>query len=741
MNLLTAAAAVLLSSVAHGQWQPNLRIVYDRCGQRSLEWDPVPGAAAGSVTYRVHRCSAAAPNCGCQDQPSWAANNVAGWSLVGTTNGLAHPDLPSPAASYALSRTGDPMVFFVAGDGRWGGNVDVSLAPVNLLVPPGRSIPVSANVRSATQPTSFRLRRNGVVVAEASSPAFSYEVQPSDHGAVLSMETSNPCESVTTPIGAISFPALPDAPAGFQWLEFERHTQSSSRGSRYVYTSNWCAAPPWCESFLTQGDSSAYQPASELSASTFAWSVNATRFCSGCVGGGTCGSCQPSTLNESATAIRTKALLLHHHVLDLNRSTISGWRLQVWLNGALVYAPGPEGSNPNPPPTNVQLGLGPGVLEVVSWASLALDWPHTACGTTCGAYMNYSCSCGGNVTGTLRSMIRVPQDVPTLRAALDAAPASQPFEIVLAAGVHEGPIALDGRPVSIRGAGIGKTFIQMPTNPPEAPVVRLAGEPSTAFISQLTIRGGMTGGPISPGSTTLVGGAVFASASAASFVDVAFEGNASGYGGAVYALNSSLRFERCSFRGNAAASDGGGVLVFRGSGTFTDCTLEDNGAGSSGGGIHVVGGGPHLLLRTDILGNSSAVHAGGLSWVPFGDPGAALSLRECEVRNNAALLSPGGIRIEPDSGNASLAVQSTIACGNAPTPNIAGPFVDLGGNTLCGCPADLDGDGAIDGNDLGLLLAAWGPCGKAACQADLDRSGAVDGADLGALLNDWVGCP
>lgn len=50
-------------------------------------------------------------------------------------------------------------------------------------------------------------------------------------------------------------------------------------------------------------------------------------------------------------------------------------------------------------------------------------------------------------------------------------------------------------------------------------------------------------------------------------------------------------------------------------------------------------------------------------------------------------------------------------------------------------PADLTGDGHVDGADLGSLLAAWGPC--AGCPADLDGDGAVDGADLGTLLADW----
>ncbi|MCA9285241.1 MAG: S8 family serine peptidase [Phycisphaerales bacterium] len=56
----------------------------------------------------------------------------------------------------------------------------------------------------------------------------------------------------------------------------------------------------------------------------------------------------------------------------------------------------------------------------------------------------------------------------------------------------------------------------------------------------------------------------------------------------------------------------------------------------------------------------------------------------------------------------------------------------------CGaaCEGDLNGDGAVDGADLGALLGQWGGPGS----ADLDGNGTVDGADLGLLLGNWGGC-
>jgi hypothetical protein len=59
--------------------------------------------------------------------------------------------------------------------------------------------------------------------------------------------------------------------------------------------------------------------------------------------------------------------------------------------------------------------------------------------------------------------------------------------------------------------------------------------------------------------------------------------------------------------------------------------------------------------------------------------------------------------------------------------------------TLAATSTDLDGDGAVDGADLGLLLSAWGECPLGCCDADLNGDGEIDGADLGLLLGSWTG--
>ena len=50
--------------------------------------------------------------------------------------------------------------------------------------------------------------------------------------------------------------------------------------------------------------------------------------------------------------------------------------------------------------------------------------------------------------------------------------------------------------------------------------------------------------------------------------------------------------------------------------------------------------------------------------------------------------------------------------------------------------ADLNGDGVVDGADLGALLSQWGAQGG---PADLNGDEAVDGSDLGEMLSRWTG--
>jgi hypothetical protein len=54
----------------------------------------------------------------------------------------------------------------------------------------------------------------------------------------------------------------------------------------------------------------------------------------------------------------------------------------------------------------------------------------------------------------------------------------------------------------------------------------------------------------------------------------------------------------------------------------------------------------------------------------------------------------------------------------------------------CACPYDLNGDGAVNGGDLALVLAGWN-----GTEPDLNGDGVVAGADLAIILAMWESCP
>ena len=54
------------------------------------------------------------------------------------------------------------------------------------------------------------------------------------------------------------------------------------------------------------------------------------------------------------------------------------------------------------------------------------------------------------------------------------------------------------------------------------------------------------------------------------------------------------------------------------------------------------------------------------------------------------------------------------------------------------CPADLNGDGVVNGSDLSSLLGFWNQSGV---PQDISGDDFVDGTDLSILLGFWGACP
>lgn len=109
-------------------------------------------------------------------------------------------------------------------------------------------------------------------------------------------------------------------------------------------------------------------------------------------------------------------------------------------------------------------------------------------------------------------------------------------------------------------------------------------------------------------------------------------------------------------------------------------------------------------------------------------PTAATVPAGCDDATADCSTNGGRVSLSVTAGSQWLIrVGSTVAgAGGTGVLTIACPVV---------CPADLTGDGLVDGADLGMLLGAWGTAA-----ADLDASGTTDGADLGVMLGLWGPC-
>jgi hypothetical protein len=120
------------------------------------------------------------------------------------------------------------------------------------------------------------------------------------------------------------------------------------------------------------------------------------------------------------------------------------------------------------------------------------------------------------------------------------------------------------------------------------------------------------------------------------------------------------------------------------------------------------------------------------------DVQSGVFIRSYVTGHDTGLWAPTGFDFMP--GEATDCNRNGVADG---CDIIRGASPDLNGNGVPDeCESfspDLDGDGLVDGADLGILLAAWGPCPQPTdCLEDQNGDGLVDGADLGVLLAAWT---
>jgi hypothetical protein len=349
-------------------------------------------------------------------------------------------------------------------------------------------------------------------------------------------------------------------------------------------------------------------------------------------------------------------------------------------------------------------------------------------------------SAGGasaNHVARWRCGVTVPGDYATIQQAIDDTPAGERRTVRVAPGVYPGPIDFRGQNVSVRGAGAGQTVLDGASGQTLSVVRFSGGEPDTASLERVTVRGGLTGTPRPDNTTILAGGGVFSYNSAASLRDCVIEDNRASFGGGAYFWNSTGSIERVQFRGNTAFTDAGGLQLNRGTPNVTDCVIEDNFANSRGGGVHLVRV-VSTFESTAIRNNRSDNIAGGLSWSPSASAASYLALVGCEITGNTAD-DQGGIGVQQNGALVQMSLQDTTVCNNLPGPNVVGLWDDLGGNDVCPCTPDLDDNGLLNFFDIAAFALLYQQQDPA---ADFNADGLFNFFDFSAYLTAFnAGCP
>lgn len=330
---------------------------------------------------------------------------------------------------------------------------------------------------------------------------------------------------------------------------------------------------------------------------------------------------------------------------------------------------------------------------------------------------------------TMADTWHVPDDFPTIQDALDAA--SPDDTILVGPGTYFEALDFDNKNMILMSTdGPEVTFIDGSNT--DASLIEMVHCGSPARVEGFTFQNADGGTPVGQDGTIIVGGAIRIIAGQPVIENCLFDNCHSGYGGAIHCGGSPTTIIDCEFRQCSASANGGAVVMINGLGTFEGCHFEGNHATLMGGAVHIVNGDGHTMQNCSVVKNTS-IDGAGISWQNV-QTEFPLDLIGCTVTGNVALNAGGGIRSV--AGSQPVVFTDSTLCDNEPD-EIIGPFVDNGGNTLCVCPADINGNGIVEVDDILVVVAQWGTSGP---QGDINQDGIVDIADLLEAIDTFGPC-
>jgi hypothetical protein len=295
--------------------------------------------------------------------------------------------------------------------------------------------------------------------------------------------------------------------------------------------------------------------------------------------------------------------------------------------------------------------------------------------------------------------LQVPSKAyPTIQSALNAAVDGD--VVVLAAGTYSEACVVDGKSISVRGAGVAATTWIAP--PDQRCLWVRSGAANGVGVSDIHFTG-------------------FSMPYSAAAVDIESTGvhrvarcrftNSGFFALEVFGAGSLV--ESCEFNGNLGQSlsmttpPGAPLSVTQ---VVRCCRFEDNHDAIGGAAIEVYN--------------------------------TRLRIESCRFERNNF---PDGNGLAIRVGSSEVTIADSVFCESSSVP-IAGAWINGGENSFSSdpcpsdCPGDLVADGIVNGADASVLLNFWATDGCGYPGVDLDGDGIVGAADITVLLNSWGAC-
>jgi len=249
----------------------------------------------------------------------------------------------------------------------------------------------------------------------------------------------------------------------------------------------------------------------------------------------------------------------------------------------------------------------------------------------------------------LAATLRVPEDYPTIQAALNAAASGDTVQV--GPGTYHEYLTWTTKSLLLLGAGTDATTVDAGGS---GRCLYMQGVPNSAKIEGFTFTGGSASS----------GGGLFLDRSSPTLTGNTIRGNSATSGGGVFVQSASPRLMSNVITGNSSGSDGGGVFVQSSFPVFAGNTIAANSAARSGGGLALISSWG-LLKDNTVTGNSAGSAGGGLYL-----RSSPLTLADTTISGNSAHTAGGGLAVESSSPT----LVNNVVAGNS-APNGGGLWV------------------------------------------------------------------